>query len=374
MKPVILVIENSVDRTGGLNSILRNAITLQDTFHFHFILPEGSKSTGFVESSGFRVVQLPMLEINRSLKNILLYFPRLIRNTYRIRRLIRQFQVDLIISNDFYNMLAPAYNLIGGRVPYITFVRFIPDRFPKPLLKFWFYFHFRFAQRIVAVSNVVKQNIAPNPKVDVIYNEKPIDSDFKYYELDPDSKVILYVSNYIPGKGLEYAVRAFAALPEKFHDWKLRFVGNDMGLRKNALYKKMLRDLADELNVSSRIEWKGFSTDVVQEYRQAAVILNFSDSESFSLTCMEAMYVGRPVIATRCGGPEEMITSGHDGELVDRRDVSMMTVTLQKLLLDAQLRKNYGIRAHKTISEKFSIENTIQKLIPILNSAIKGTS
>jgi L-malate glycosyltransferase len=369
-KPVILVIENSVDYTGALHSILANAITLRETFSFYFLLPVKSRAITFIEQENFEVIQLPLLEINRSIKNLVLYLPRLIVNGLRLNQILRKNQIDLIVSNDFYNMLPPMHRLLGGRSPYVTFVRFIPDRFPRSLVNAWMFFHFHFASKIISVSEVVKKGIRLHHKSIKIYNEKPSGGNYKFYEYDADSKLVLFMSNYIPGKGLEYAVRAFASLPEKFHGWKLKFVGSDMGLPKNSLYKNSLLEEVKKLRLESRIVLESFSNNVVEEYRQAAIVLNFSDSESFSLTCMEAMYVGRPVIATKSGGPEEMIISGYNGELVNVRDVKGMSAAIHKLMADPDLRRSYGLRAHQTVSTNFSAENTTMKLITIFNEAI----
>jgi L-malate glycosyltransferase len=369
-KPVILVIENSIDYTGALHSVLTNALTLKDSFTFYFLLPTNSRAAKFVVRENFTAFELPLRELNKSFQGLLLYCPALLLNEFRLNRILRKHKVDLIVSNDFYNLLPAIHRLFWGRTPYVTFVRLIPDRFPKVLVNTWFFFHFHFASKIIAVSGAVKRHIKKHEKVIQVYNEKPSGAGYKFYDYDIQCRNVLYLSNYISGKGLEYAIKAFAQLPEKYSDWKLKFVGSDMGLKKNGIYKKMLLDEIARLGLQSRIVLEDFSANVVEEYKQAAIVLNFSDSESFSLTCMEAMYIGRPVIATKSGGPEEMITSGFNGELVNVRDVVGMAGAMKKLMNDAELRKEYGRRAHETVSKNFGTENTTLQLVKIFNEAI----
>lgn len=371
LKPKVLVIENAIALTGSVKSALRSCSSLSAEFDFLFILPKHSLAKSFIKREGFAVEEMPLLEISKSWK-VLFYVPVLFFNTFLLRNIIKRSGAKLIVANDFYNMLPVLYKLFGGRIPYVTYVRFIPSRFPKLLVDTWCFFHIKLAEKIIAVSLRVHRDLKPSSKVILVYNELPVENGYAFSPYDQDSRLILYLSNYIRGKGLEYAIRTFASLGDEFSEWTLRFVGGDMGLKKNKAYKKDLVTLAENTNVSGRIEWGDFTENVADEYKRAALVLNFSDSESFSLTCIEAMAIGRPVIATMCGGPEEIITQNVDGELVEVRNEKQMAFALKKLLSNANLRKVYGERAHASVSTKFSLENTAYKLRPIYHNAISG--
>lgn len=98
------------------------------------------------------------------------------------------------------------------------------------------------------------------------------------------------------GKGQDFALQSFAQVHETLPNWKLRLVGGDMGLKKNRDYIAKLKREAKRLNMERKIEWIAFTEDVELEYKQADIVLNFSESESFSITCLEALYFGRPLI------------------------------------------------------------------------------
>jgi L-malate glycosyltransferase len=365
----VLILENAVDVTGSVKSILRSCSTLSPHFDFRFILPTNSRSIGLVRQRGFQAYEIPFLEIRRSW-SLLLYVPALVRNLIRFRRMIKSTKASLVVSNDFYNMLPPFYLATGGKTPYICFVRFRPNRFPKSLVKLWCHFHYRYASSVIAVSKSVLNELKPHRKILMVYNELPIEEGFQYYDYDRNSKVILCLSNYIRGKGLDEVIQSFGKIHERFPDWKLRLVGGDMNMSKNANYKEELRNLAHALGINGQVEWAPFSNNVVEEYSRAAVVVNFSHSESFSLTCIEAMYVGRPVIATRSGGPQEIIEHGLDGELVDVGDLDAMAAALAKLLSDVNLRESYGKKAHHSVAQKFCLANTAFKLKPVYDDAI----
>ena len=357
--PRILIVENSVDFTGGLSSIMRSCSELKDSFDFKFLLPNKSRSISYVEALGLPVHTLPMKEIRKDWISLAFYFPMLILNTIRFALLIKRLKIDIVLSNDFYNLMPPVYKMLGGRVPYVCYVRFRPSKFPSPLVKLWCWFHYRYSAFVVAVSNAVKRELPISSNLIVIGNEVP-SNEVSYNR--SKSHTILYPANYIRGKGHQSALRSFALISDIYPDWRLKFVGGDMGLDKNRRFKQELIAEAVSLGIASVVEWGDFERDIGQQYIDSAIVLNFSESESFSLTCVEGMYYGRPVIATRCGGPEEIIEEGLTGLLVDISDTRGMAAAIEQLVKDPEKRAELGRKAFSTIREKYSYENTVGKL------------
>ncbi len=355
MKPIVLVIENSVDVTGALNAVLRTAEGLRDDYEFRFIFPNKSECTGRIAARGFQVYELPMREIKKNILSLLIYLPALFANTFRLRRLVRKIGPSLMVSNDFYNLLPAFYRFLAGSVPYICYVRFLPYRFPRPLVAAWCWWHRRFASVIVAVSHVVKDQLPSSMNPIVIYDELPHDVvDFTPSE----GTIILYPANYIEGKGQEHALLSFENIHHKFPLWQLRFVGGDMGLEKNRLFKQRLMKQAEKLGLTRAIQWGSFSNDLKSDYLRSSFVLNFSESESFSLTCQEAHYYGRPVVATRSGGPQEIVEDGVTGFLVHPGNIAAMTSAIEALIMDRNKRDTFGMAAYRQVREQFSRSKT----------------
>src|SRR5688572_29023724 len=99
---------------------------------------------------------------------------------------------------------------------------------------------------------------------------------------------------------------------------------------------------------------------MAEEYQRAAFVLNFSESESFSMTVLEAMYYGRPVVATRSGGPSEIIDQNESGILVDLKDVTAMANAIEYLIDNPEKRERMAHQAYERVRRKFSFENTVQ--------------
>ena len=144
-----------------------------------------------------------------------------------------------------------------------------------------------------------------------------------------------------------------------------------MGLQKNKVFKDALISLANRLNINDHVSFHGFSENIADEYLNAGIVLNFSESESFSMTCLEAMFYGRPVVATRSGGPSEIIDQNETGILVDLNDTAAMAQAIAYLINYPDKREVMANRAYERVREKFSFANTIGKLGKTYESALK---
>lgn len=373
-KPVILIIENSIHVTGALKSITRTAFDLKQYFDFHFILPKNSRGRTWIENKGFHSVhELPLMEINRRLTSLVFYLPMLMMNTYRLRQILKRLPVNLIHNNDLYNLIPVMLSILGPKIPYVCHIRFLPDRFPKLLLNAWLCMHFFYSKKIVAVSQSVVKQLPVNPLVALIHNELPVEERYSDFIMpDQSIRFFLYLSNFIQGKGQEHALEAFALIQTELPDWKLRFVGGDMGLKKNMEYRERLLKLAKKLGILEKTEWKGFTDNVELEYKSADIVLNFSESESFSITCVEANFFGSPVIATDCGGPSEIIVHGKTGLLVPNRSIIDMAQAMNKLAKNDELRKKMAFQAREEVRKKFSTEKTSLKMKQVYDEIIRG--
>lgn len=361
-KPKILIIENSIAITGALKSIVRTSQDLNSFFDFSFVIPQKSKGRYWIEKKGFlNVMELPLYELSKRFKSIILYLPFLFINAIRLNRIVKQQRIDIVHVNDIYNLLPLVTRLLGNSTPYICHIRFMPDRFPSLLFRFWLKLHLLFAAKIITVSKAVKRQLPNHPKIVVIYNELPTIEQYLFETTIDELKVtntFLYLSNFMIGKGQEFALKAFSRIHDRLPGWKLRLVGDDMGMNKNKQYLQGLQMEAIKLGIDKKIEWKGFTEEVEIEYKAADIVLNFSESESFSITCLEALYFGRPLIATNCGGPAEIIDDNITGLLVANRSIDEMAKAMETLANNAQLRLRLGLAARDVVRNKFSLDKT----------------
>ena len=134
------------------------------------------------------------------------------------------------------------------------------------------------------------------------------------------------------GKGYEFAIRALADLP------KCTLVIAGAG---DPRVVEKLTKLAEERGVGSRVKLLGEQRErLPQLYGDAdAVIFPSVASEGWGLVPLEAMTVGRPVIATAVGGPKEYLRDGENALVVRPSDSDAIVAAVNRLAEDEGLRK-----------------------------------
>ncbi len=356
-----------MDTTGAFNAIFSYAHYARSSYHFIFILPRKSHLADRVRESGFPIETLPFREINKNLVNLLLYLPTLLTNAIRLNRMAQRHRAAIVHVNDFYNLVGVGAKALGGQFALLTHVRFMPDRFPHPLVNGWMKLNLVYSEYVVCVSQAVKSCLTDHPKLRVVYDglahEVPEVANRK--ETEDEIIRLLYLAHYIPGKGQDLALEAFERAYQQNPKLKLRFVGGDMGLPKNQRYRAQLMSRANELGITHAVTFNGPVYNVRKAFAQADIALNFSESESFSMTCLEALAAGVPLIATNCGGPAELFERGESGYLIPNHDVRAGEEAILHLSADHEMRSRFAINSVRYVRCKFSVENTFKKLADI---------
>ncbi|GAA4373048.1 glycosyltransferase family 4 protein [Hymenobacter koreensis] len=363
-RPVILIADNSTAVTGALMAMRNATDRLRHRYEFVYVLPTGSRGAEVLEAAGYRVHELPFVEISKRVRNLLLYIPMLLVNGWRLASLVRREKAVAVHMNDFYNLTGVVARLLTGR-PLVTHVRFLPHTQMQPLARTWRWVAEHLAQRVVCVSQAVYSYFRPLPHVQVIAD--PIPEQEKYaptnLEPRPDGTIrVLYLSNYIPGKGQNFAVEAFRQAYATDQRLRMHFAGGDMGLEKNREYRRQLEAATATAGLTDVVTFGGFVQDVEAAIKEADIVLNFSESESFSLTCLDALFFGTPLVASDCGGPAELFENGLSGLLVPNRDVPAMAAALQRLAADAALRQQFAAAGRAFVRRKFSADATYERL------------
>lgn len=147
------------------------------------------------------------------------------------------------------------------------------------------------------------------------------------------------------GKGVADLLRAAALFLQRRPEQERRRVRFRLGGRGPAMGE--FQALAAELQIGPWIEWLGQLPRQIarEEFGACDSFVLPSHHESFGIVYIEALACGRPVIATRCGGPEVFVTP-QNGVLVDVRDVAQLADALDFMFANAQDYDGRVIREH----------------------------
>jgi glycosyltransferase involved in cell wall biosynthesis len=163
----------------------------------------------------------------------------------------------------------------------------------------------------------------------------------------PDQVVIAMVARLAPVKNHRLLIDTFAKLSLTNQNARLLIIGD--GELRGALEKQVT-----ELRLTDKVKFTGDRTDVDRLLCATDIVTLSSLSEGISLTLLEAMSTGLPVVATKVGGNPTIITDGHDGFLVGQ-DAESYATALAKLAASESLRNTMGAAARKTIEQKWSV-------------------
>ena len=366
-RPLILLVDNSRAVTGALNALRHATSPLRDQFDFAYVLPTGSTGRAVLEADGYRVHELPFVEISRRPADLLRYLPMLLLNGWRLRRLARQEGARAVHLNDFYNLTGYVARWLSlGKLPVITHVRFLPQVLPQMFARPWRWLAEHAAQQVLCVSEAVRAYFAPtNACVRTVYDPLPArGEELPPYTVGttPVALRLLYLSNYIRGKGQDLALEAFRIAYAQNPGLRLHFVGGDMGMIKNQEFRQELEATAQAAGLRDVIHFDGFAANTEGAMKSHDIVLNFSEAESFSLTCLDALYYGVPLIASDCGGPAELFENGKSGLLVPNRDVPAMAAAISKLAADEALRQQFSKASRQFVRTKFAPAGTYELL------------
>lgn len=363
--PTVVILDSSVAVTGALRCAQRMAGLLGRSARFVLVLPTGAEIAQRELAAFDRVERLPIATLRRSAGSLLTYGPKLALGGARLKALLEEEEASTLVVNDFFLLQGWMARRMGWRGRVVTWVRFDPWRFPRLLARLWLAAAGQGSDGIVAVSKFVAQRLPDELRPVLLYD--CLDPGLGARRADGQaSSDVVCVGNYIPGKGQDHALEAFARVAGRFPEARLRFFGGDMGLEKNRRYREELRRRAEALGLGERSEFNGFTDDLARDLTSAAFALNLSQSESFSLTCLEAQQLGLPVISFRSGGPEEIVVDGVTGFLLPLGDVEGVAEAMSRLLKQPALCQRMGEAAAAHVQRSFGTEAFVAALEPLL--------
>lgn len=117
----------------------------------------------------------------------------------------------------------------------------------------------------------------------------------------------------------------------------------------------------------SRIRLLGFRRDTPDLMAALDVLVQPSrDPEACSMTILQAMFAGKPVVATDVGGNKELVAQGQTGWLVPREDVGALAGALGRLVEDASMRSAFGHSGQQTALARFTLDQQVRSFNRLL--------
>ncbi|HYM87542.1 MAG TPA: glycosyltransferase family 4 protein [Nitrospiraceae bacterium] len=174
----------------------------------------------------------------------------------------------------------------------------------------------------------------------------------------PDGAVLLgTIANLFPRKGYEVMLQALPAIVRAAPTVHYVIVGTD-----GSDYADRLKQLAHELKIADRVHIVGFQDPVQPFLASLDLYVHPALMEGFGIAVVEAMAMGKAVVATTTGGLPEVVAQGETGLLVPPGDVESLAATVVSLLQDRVRREQLGRNGSARVHEHFSLDAYVAKV------------
>jgi len=240
-------------------------------------------------------------------------------------------------------------------------------------------------ERIIAVSRVIKnhilKNYSPDPeKIALIhggYHEKMFDPEKvdsmrterlrRRWNIDGSKIVIMLPGRLTEWKGQHVLINALGRLKDQ------EFVAICIGdTDDNPSFTQKLKDQIKRLDLDERVKLVGHCQDMPAALSISDLVISASSSqpEAFGKVAIEAMAMGKPVIATKHGGSLETVRDGETGWLVPPGDAESMAGALQNAIKNKETLKTIGKNGRDWVQQHFTALQMCKKTITLYKELI----
>jgi glycosyltransferase involved in cell wall biosynthesis len=273
-------------------------------------------------------------------------------------------RVDIIHAHTRVSQVA---SLVGSKLAAVPFVTTCHGYFRKrmrALVDSW-------GAKVVAISAAVRSHLTDDlgvrpERIELIYSgvdaaafahpRSPADIAETRKRLGLGAgPVVGTIGRLSPVKGQRYMVGAMKAVIEKRPDCQAVLLGE-------GTEEPSLRALAASLGISDAVHFYPSCPDTAKFLSIMDVFVFPSVKEGLGIALLEALASGRACVASSIGGIEDILTSGHDGMLVDVGDQKAISDAVLDLLSDGDLRAKMGERGRALVRERFTVESMAERM------------
>ena len=278
--------------------------------------------------------------------------PRLVRRLRQLRPAI------LHTHNPGSHRVGVAARLLAG-VPVLVHTkhgRNRPDKRRAVVVNRWLA---RYSDQIVAVSEdasrvAVEIERIPPAKVRVIHNGIALREPLPPDAWDTRTPRAITVARLDPIKDQATLLRAARRIVDQCRDFRLDLVGDGPS-------RASLEEITAQLDLSRHVTFLGYRADVADLLKRPQIFLLSSVSEGISLTLLEAMATGLPVVTTDVGGCREVVEAGVSGLLVSPRTPDALADAVLSLLENPMRCRTMGAAGRVRAAAKFDLRLTVER-------------
>ena len=183
-------------------------------------------------------------------------------------------------------------------------------------------------------------------------DNRPIEVIRQEFEISSDDFVIGAVGGLVELKGHRFLLESVANLKDDVPEIKCIIVGA-------GTLRDSLENLTEKLGIHDRVVFTGFREDAMDIMRTFNVMVVPSLSEGFSNVALEAMALGKPVIASDVGGLKDLVRDSENGILVPVKNGEEIALAVKRYHQNPDYAQQLGHQARHDVQNKFTLERMI---------------
>jgi len=235
------------------------------------------------------------------------------------------------------------------------------------------------AAAITAVSQAVADSVSgyPGPDVEVVSNGVSCAVEAEAAAaaraelgIGPETPLVLHVGNIRPHKGHANLVDAVSRLVPRVPDVVVVSIGGE----KNDGDLARVRSLAEAAGLGDHLRFLGRRDDALAFVAAADAFANPSDHEGLPVAILEAMALGRPVVATAVGGVPVIVQDGITGLLVPAGDPEALADGLARVLTDRTMAGRLADAGRTLVEQDYSLETMVRRLESIYDRLLEPST
>jgi glycosyltransferase involved in cell wall biosynthesis len=358
-------------RYGGQRSLYHLVCNLDGrAFLPHVIVPSEGELAGKLRARGVAVdaIDLPKIAPGQAVACW--------RALRRMLSMIREGRFDLVHTDGPRNTLYGGIASALAGIPLVWHIR-SSDRDPYDRLLY------RLCSKLVLVAGALRERFdfaRGDAKFVTIHNGVDLD-EFKAGRsaagvleqsgCRPGDIVIGCFGRVEPMKGQACLIEAVAKARDRHRNLQLLLCGELTDER----YREHCEGIGSRYGIADRVRFLGHRSDVAEVLSAADVaVLPSLSGEAFPRAVIEAMAMGRPVVATDVGGTREAILDGVTGFVVPPGDPEALADRIGRLAESEAMREAMGQAARRRAGESFSIEKNVRATERLYREMMNGAA
>ncbi len=334
--------------TGGLERLLVDYGRFHDSkkFELSFIALEGlGQPAKELSAAGFQIDQIGLSKIGK------------ISGLTQLWRLLKEQQIDILHTHNTYPQFYGAFAAKLAKTPVVLNSQHGRGCGPNWKSLWQFRLANQLTTQIVGVSEDAtklcqQQNERNASKMTCIWNG--IDLERFQYRGPSDSLNAISVGRLSPEKDYGTLLRATKIVLESYPEFQLTLIGDGQERQKLEL-------IANKLGFKANVRFLGERSDVHDQLATAGFFVSSSTTEGISLTLLEAMAVGLPIVTTAVGGSPEIVVPGETGKLVPPQDPEKLAQEMIAMIEERPVWPEIGKAARERVETNFNIRTMIRQ-------------